>query len=161
MANFITSLRIVLSIGLLFCPPLSLVFYILYILAGLTDMIDGAIARKTDTASEFGSKLDTAADFVFVAVCMIKLIPILSIPAWIYVWTALIVLIKVINVVSGYFIYKRFVAVHTVMNKVAGGVLFALPILLPFIKLEYGSVIACSVATFAAIQGGHYIRTKL
>lgn len=63
MANFITSLRIICSIALLFCLALSPAFYALYIVAGFTDMIDGAVARKTNTVSEFGSRLDTVADF--------------------------------------------------------------------------------------------------
>ena len=75
-------------------------------------MIDGAVARKTDTVSEFGAKLDTAADFVFVVVCMIKLIPILVIPKWLYVWIAVIASVKAINIVSGYVIRKEFVAVQ-------------------------------------------------
>jgi len=60
MANIITGIRIVLSIALLFCLALSPAFYALYIAAGFSDMIDGAVARKTGTVSEFGSKIDTA-----------------------------------------------------------------------------------------------------
>ena len=65
MANIITGIRIICSIALLFCPTLSGAFYSLYIIAGFTDMIDGTIAIKTGTVSEFGSKLDTVADFIF------------------------------------------------------------------------------------------------
>ena len=54
MANIITGIRIVLSVALLFCPALSPMFYALYIAAGFSDMIDGAVARKTGTVSEFG-----------------------------------------------------------------------------------------------------------
>ena len=82
MANLITGIRIVCSIVLLFCPVFSPAFYALYVTAGVSDMIDGAVARKTGTASEFGSKLDTAADFVFVVVCLIKLIPVIHAPTW-------------------------------------------------------------------------------
>ncbi len=64
MANIIRGIRIVLSVALLFCPALSPTFYALYIVAGFSDMIDGAVARKTGTVSEFGSKLDTVADIV-------------------------------------------------------------------------------------------------
>ena len=42
-------------------------FYTLYLVAGVSDMIDGTVARKTGTAGAFGSKLDTAADFMLVA----------------------------------------------------------------------------------------------
>ncbi|MBR1451302.1 MAG: CDP-alcohol phosphatidyltransferase family protein, partial [Lachnospiraceae bacterium] len=62
MANIITLIRIMLSISLLFCKALSPTFYALYIAAGVSDMIDGAAARITETVSEFGSKLDTIAD---------------------------------------------------------------------------------------------------
>jgi hypothetical protein len=84
MANIITGIRIVLSIALMFCPALSPSFYALYIVAGFSDMIDGAVARKTGTVSEFGSRLDTGADIVFVAVFLIKLLPVLHIPVWLY-----------------------------------------------------------------------------
>lgn len=86
MANIITGIRIVLSVALLFCPALSPRFYALYIAAGFSDMIDGAVARKTGTVSEFGSKLDTIADIVFVAVCLIELLPVLHVPVWLYEW---------------------------------------------------------------------------
>ena len=31
-------------------------------------MVDGTVARKTNTVSEFGARLDTIADFIFFAV---------------------------------------------------------------------------------------------
>ncbi|MBQ1314269.1 MAG: CDP-alcohol phosphatidyltransferase family protein, partial [Clostridia bacterium] len=52
MANTITFFRIAASIVLLFCPVFSPAFYVFYIAAGLSDMLDGFMARKTDTASE-------------------------------------------------------------------------------------------------------------
>ncbi len=88
MANIITEIRIVLSAALLFRPALSPGFYALYIAAGFSDMIDGAVARRTGTASELGSRLDTIADIVFVLVCLIKLLPVLSVPIWLYIWIA-------------------------------------------------------------------------
>lgn len=118
MANIITSCRILCSILLLFVPTFSPTFYILYLVAGFTDMIDGTIARKTNTANEFGSKLDTIADIAFVAVCLIKLLPVLTIPTWLYIWIGVIAIIKVFNMISGYIVQKEFVAKHTIMNKV-------------------------------------------
>lgn len=159
MANLITSSRILFSIALLFFPAFSPVFCVLYILAGATDMIDGAVARKTHTVSKLGSELDTAADFVLIAVCLVKLIPVLQIPTWIYIWIAVIALIKGINVVSGFVIRKQYVALHTVMNKAAGLLLFLLPLTLSFIDLKYSGSAVCAAATAAAIQEGHYIRT--
>ena len=122
-------------------------------------MIDGLVARKTGTVTEFGAKLDTAADFVFVAVCLWKLLPSLAVPLWLWIWIVLIALIKMINIISGYVIQKKYVANHTVMNKVTGILLFVLPLTVPIVALKYSAPLVCTAATFAAIQEGHYIRT--
>ena len=159
MANTITFFRIAVSIALLFCPAFSPPFYVFYIAAGLSDMLDGFVARKTDTVSKFGARLDTIADFVFVVACLIKLLPILIIPASLYGWIGMIALIKAVNIVSGFAVQKRFAAVHSVMNKATGVLLFLLPLAIPVLPLKYSAIVVCSAATFAAIQEGHFIRT--
>ena len=159
MASIITGFRVLISIVLLFCPVFSPVFYMLYLIAGLSDMIDGTIARRTNTVSEFGARFDTAADFVFVVVCLIKLLPVISIPIWLCAWIAMIALIKMINIISGYIVQRKLVAVHSVMNKVTGVLLFILPLTFPIVPLKYLAIPVCAVATFSAVQEGHYIRT--
>ena len=159
MANIITSIRIVCSIALLVCPVFSPGFYILYIVAGASDIIDGIVARKTETVSEFGSKLDTGADFVLTVVCLIKLMPVIHAPIWLIIWIIVIAVIKAVNLISGYVMRKEIVALHTVMNKVTGTLLFVLPLTLPFIDLKYSGAIVSTLATFAAIQEGHMIST--
>ena len=159
MANLITGIRILADAALLLCQPLSPAFYVLYIAAGISDMIDGPVARRTHTVSDFGARLDTAADFVLVAACLIKLLPVLDVPVWLYVWIGVIALIKAVNFVSGYVMQKRFVALHTPMNKATGVLLFLLPLTLSCIELKYSAVPVCAVATFAALQEGHFIRT--
>ena len=157
MANLITCFRILASAALLLCQPLSPAFYVLYIAAGISDMIDGPVARRAGTAGDFGAKLDTAADFSFMAVCLYKLLPVLDVPLWLWVWIALIALAKTVNVVSGFVIQKRFVTLHTTMNKAAGALLFLLPLTFPCIELKYTSAVVCAVATFAAVQEGRFI----
>ena len=115
---------------------------------------------RTGTISEVGSKLDTFADIVFVAVCLIKLLPIMHVPVWLYIWIAIIALIKVTNIVIGYISQKEFISVHSVMNKVTGGMLFILPLTLVFIDLRYSAAVVCVVATVAAIQEGCLVRHK-
>ena len=82
LANGITTIRIICSIALLFFQVFSLAFYTLYITAGVSDMMDGWVARRTHTTSELGAKLDTIADIVFVIVCLVKLLPVLNITVW-------------------------------------------------------------------------------
>lgn len=160
MANVITGARMLISLIMLLCPANDPVFYVLYVLAGFTDMIDGTVARKTNTASEFGSRLDTAADFVFVAVCLIKLIPVMYIPVWIYVWTGMIAVIKLVNLVIGFVAKKQLVAEHTIMNKITGGMLFALPLACMMVDIKYYAPIVCLIAMFAAIEENYIIRKK-
>ena len=159
MANIITCIRIVLSAALLFCPALSPVFCVLYLAAGFSDMIDGAVARKTGAVSEFGARLDTIADIVFTAVCLIKLLPVLDVPAWLYTWIAVIAIIKLINIAMGYIRQKAFVAVHSVINKVTGGLLFLFPLTLAWIDLKFSAAVVCAVATIAAVYEGYLIKS--
>ena len=160
MANTITGIRIVLSIALLFCPILSPTFYVLYIAAGFSDMIDGAVARKTGTVSKFGTKLDTVADIVFVAVCLIKLLPVMHVPVWLYIWIAIIASIKVMNIAARYIRQKEFISVHSMINKVIGGLLFIFPLMPAFVDIRYSAAIVCVVATAAAIQEGYLVKRQ-
>ena len=61
IANFITGSRIIFSLAMLTFPVFSAGFYICYMLAGFTDMIDGTIARKLGTESKFGRNIDPIA----------------------------------------------------------------------------------------------------
>ena len=158
MANVITGIRILLSVGLLFCPALSPSFYVLYLTAGLSDILDGPVARRAHTDGPYGAKLDTVADACFAAACLIKLLPVLDMSIWLYVWIAAIALIKLMNIVSGFVMQKRFVAVHSRANKVTGLLLFLLPLTLPYLDLSYTAPPVCAFASFAAVQEGRFIR---
>ena len=159
MANIITGVRIVCSVALLFCPVFSPVFYALYITAGISDMMDGTVARKTGTVSSFGSKLDSAADFVLVVVCLIKLMPVIHVPIWLVVWIIVIAVIRSVNLIYGYVMRKEIVALHTAMNRVTGILLFLFPLILTLVDLKFSGAVVSLSATFAAIQEGHLIRT--
>lgn len=159
MANMITSSRIVLSIFIIFSTPFSLVFYFLYLLCGFTDMVDGYIARKRGTESDFGSKLDSIADMVFVAVCLFKMLPVITLGFWVWLWIVIVAFIKVVNIICGYFYHRQFIMLHTIANKITGVLLFTFPLFREFIDLKYVAIPLCALATFAAIQEGHYIRT--
>ena len=122
-------------------------------------MVDGTIARKTNSVSEFGARIDTVSDFIFFAVTLIKLMPVIHIPKWIWVWIVIIAIIKIFNVILGFIYTKKLISLHTVMNKITGLLLFLLPLTLYFIELKYSFVVVCIVATISAIQEGYYIRT--
>ena len=152
IANIITGSRIVLSLPLLFIPLTSAWFYALYLLCGLSDMIDGTVARRTSSASEFGARLDTLSDFVFMTVALIKFLPHLHIPVLLWIWIGVIAMIKLGNAVWGFVLTKKFISPHTVLNKITGLLLFFLPVTISFVDLTHTLPIVCAVATVAAIH---------
>ena len=159
IANIITSCRLLGSIGLLFCSVFSASFYGLYIFCGLTDMVDGTIARKTGSASSFGAKLDTVADFLFVIASFVKLVPVIRIPVWIWVWAAVIAMGKLVTLVWGFTQMKQMPSLHTIANKATGLCLFLLPLTMSIVDPRYTAPVVCVIATISAIQEGYYIAT--
>ena len=152
IANIITGSRIVLSLPLLFIPLTLAWFYALYLLCGLSDMIDGTVARRTSSASEFGARLDTVSDFVFMSVALIKFLPHFHIPVWLWIWIGIIAMIKLGNAVWGFVRAKKLISPHTVLNKVTGLLLFLLPVTISFVDLTYALPIVCTIATVAVIH---------
>ena len=121
-------------------------------------MIDGTIARKTKSVSEFGARLDTVADSTFVAVCFVKILPLMEFPTWLWNWIVIIAIIKIGNVVWGLISNKKLVSIHTILNKVTGFILFLLPLTFSFIEQIYSSAVVCFMATLSAINEVYYTR---
>ena len=152
IANIITGSRIVLSLPLLFIPLTSAWFYALYLLCGLSDMIDGTVARRMGSASEFGARLDTVSDFVFMFVCAVKILPILRLPIWLWVWIVLIAFAKILNIALVFIAKKKLISVHSVLIKITGFALFLLPLSLNFVEATYSVLAICVLATVAVAQ---------
>lgn len=157
IANIITGSRILLSLPLLFLPLSSVWFTILYLFCGLTDMIDGTIARKTNAASPFGAKLDTVSDFVFLFVCCIKILPRLHIPVWLWVWILLIALTKILNIAFVLIRKKKLISIHSILNKITGLALFLFPLSQILVEITYSTTAICILATIALVQEVYYI----
>ena len=155
--NIVSSLRILGAISLLFVYPASVAFWVIYGLCGISDMLDGYLAWKLHAESKTGAVLDSVADICFVACCAIRLIPVVQIPTWLWIWAGVIVAIKIVNQVSALVVCKRFCFPHTRANKLTGFLLFlAVPTLFWSI---IPTAIVVGVALFAAVQEGHFIRT--
>ena len=78
--------------------PISwIIIDIIFIIAAITDKLDGTIARKRNLITNFGKFLDPIADKILVLGAMVMLVEMAKLPAWIPV----IVLFREF-VVSGY-----------------------------------------------------------
>ena len=73
LPNVISVLRVAGSIGLLFCDVAGWMFWALYALCGISDMVDGWLARRLHAESNTGAILDSVSDILFVACCAIRL----------------------------------------------------------------------------------------
>ena len=152
LPNIISSLRIAGSLGLLLCDVTGVVYWIIYGLCGISDIVDGWLARKLKCATKKGALLDSVADICFVACCAWKLLLILELPQWLWLWAGVIVAIKVVNQLSALVMYGRCCFPHTLANKWAGFLLF---ITVPMTLWSIAPIsIAAIVATFAAIHEG-------
>ena len=154
MANIITILRILGTLLLSVTIPLSGEFFILYTLTGITDVLDGYIARKTNTCSELGSKLDSAADLMFYGIILYRLLPILAgmLPVGIWYVVMAIVVLRVFTYVFTAIKYKVFMSNHTYLNKMTGFCVFLIPyfVKLPSILVGFCSF-TCVVCAIASI----------
>ena len=157
--NLLSMSRIALCLPLLLVDAMTMTFWVLYLIAGLTDMLDGFLARRWGVESKFGARLDSLADFVFVLVVGYKLFSYLKLPATLWMMIGLVALVKVINAICSY-VNNRIEYLHTKANKLTGFLLFIGMMAIGqsyFVPAAWA--IAC-IALFAAIQEGHLIRCK-
>jgi CDP-diacylglycerol--glycerol-3-phosphate 3-phosphatidyltransferase len=126
----------------------------------MSDMLDGFIARKCKIETEIGARIDSIADIIFIITAMIKILPILNLMNEIIIWLVLIVLIKLVNIISSYIYYKKIVLLHTIANKITRFILFIAPFIIVNNNSIIFEIIICCMATFSAVQEGHYIRTR-
>ena len=180
--DLLSASRIALCLPLLMVDAMTLPFWVLYVIAGTTDMLDGFLARRWGVESKFGARLDSLADLVFVLAVGYKLFPYLKLPIALWMMIGLIALVKVINAISAFVVKHRIECMeqreppnlfgwpsrdrqrqsqflHTKANKLTGFLLFVGMMTIGqsyFVTVAWA--IAC-IALFAAIQEGHLIRS--
>ena len=158
LPNIMTLLRIAGSLGLLFCDVANDSFWIIYALCGISDIVDGWLARRLKCVTKTGALLDSLADICFVACLCPLLLPILELPQWLWLWAGVIVAIKIVNQTSALVMYGCFQFPHTLANKITGFLLFiAVP--MTFQSIIPITIVA-AIASFAAIHE-HYIITNM
>lgn len=152
--NLITLMRFVGTLALLFCEPLSICFFVVYVFCGITDVLDGFLARKLNATSVLGARLDSAADLTFYITMAIKIFPLLLRKLSIEIWCAIggILLVRLVCYTTAYIKFKCFASLHTYMNKATGLMVYLMPyaIISPFFGVyQYAAV---CIAMLAAVE---------
>ena len=93
LPNILSASRIALCLPLLLADAMTVPFWVLYVIAGTTDMLDGFLARRWGVESKFGARLDSLADFVLVLAVGYKLFPWLKLPTTLWMMIGLVALI--------------------------------------------------------------------
>ena len=154
LPNLITLSRLVAALLLMPICAFSQEFFVVYTYCGVSDVLDGFLARKLNLVNENGARLDSIADIVFYAVTAIKIFPVLCsklTPLTWYIITATVI-IRIISYTVATIKYRRFASLHTYMNKLTGFLVFTVPYILFLPFAESDCMIISVVAVIAAVE---------
>ena len=152
IANALTVSRILLSFLLPFLTPLKTPFLLVYAVCGITDALDGFIARRTHTISKLGARLDSLADLVLIASIIISLYPVILFPPGTIVWILVIATIRIAAAAVSRVKFKTFASLHTYLNKMTGLLIFLFPFMIPVFSAALPIWIICGAATVSAVE---------
>lgn len=154
LPNCITLLRMVGTFVLLFIAPLTDTFYVIYTLTGVTDVLDGTLARKMNLTSKLGAKLDSIADILFYTLVILRLFPEIlpRIPEEIWYIVGAVVLIRLISYTVAAIKFRCFASLHTYMNKITGFTVFVIPYIIKLPFFAEACFVICAIAALAALD---------
>ena len=154
IADYVTLTRLLCSIVLFFVEPLGASFFVVYTVAGVSDVLDGFLARLFKCQSDRGAKLDSISDLVFYSAMLIRLLPKLwaILPAIMWYLTAVIIVIRLVSYIGVTIRYKRFSSLHTYLNKVSGFAVFLLPYIMKTPYTVHYSVVILVITFIASLE---------
>lgn len=152
--NCITSLRLIGAVCMAFTKILTPEFFWIYTFCGVTDVLDGFIARMTKKTSEFGAKLDSVADLLFYGIMLIKLLPDLlsSMPKAMPWMIVSLITLRAISYGIAAVKHKKFASLHTYMNKLTGLAGFSMPYMIHFFQHHVIYTVVYVIAVIAALE---------
>ena len=123
--NILSALRIALSPVLVAMADQPVWLAAFMLLAGITDAIDGLIARRFDCHTALGARLDSVADWMFfISVGWIFCTRYESVLRACLFELLLVIAVRLIALVVGWVRFGRVVSVHTIGNKLSAMLAF-------------------------------------
>lgn len=130
--NIITLSRIFLSLGLFFIDFRSVLFILVYLICGLTDLLDGYIARRTGSETLLGARLDSIADLFMSVMIIITVIKQNQVTMLIFIGIIIIFILRIGNTVFTKIKFRKISLIHTIANKLSGLFFFFCPLVYTF-----------------------------
>lgn len=152
IANILTASRFFSAAGMILATPFSAAFWVCYLGGGVSDLLDGPVARILHIQSEAGAKLDSAADLVFAAAIAVVVVRSIPLPAWLWVCAGCVAAMRLTGYGVGFAKYRTFSALHTYANKATGALIFAFPLLYATLGLTVSGIILCVAALFSSAE---------
>ena len=152
--NIITCVRILGTIALVFIEPFCVPFYVIWTICGVSDVLDGTVARMTKQESKFGARLDSMADIMFYLLMLYRVLPTLIavLPRWIWIIVCVIALTRSAAYVTALIKYKRFASLHSYLNKLSGFMLFLVPYFISLSWFWIYCVVLCGIGLLSSIE---------
>jgi len=124
--NLLSLSRIPLSVTMMFFAQERIIFLCIYAVTGLTDMLDGRVARKYGWQSELGSKFDGLADasWIFSMMAVVFLILRIKFASYVYIAFAVTLVVRIVNLIFTRVKFHQWGAIHSTLVRYSGTPLY-------------------------------------
>lgn len=130
----------------------SVTFWVCYLWCGISDMLDGLLARKFGQQSMTGAKLDSISDLVFAVTILIVIEQYVYLPMYLWWCIVVITILRLISYSIGFYKYRTFSSLHSLMNKITGFFIFAFPLLYICFGVDVAGILICIVASLSSVE---------
>ncbi|MCI1999061.1 MAG: CDP-alcohol phosphatidyltransferase family protein [Clostridia bacterium] len=137
---------------MIFVKPMSYAFFTIYSFCGITDILDGYIARKMNCTTFKGAVFDSIADFLFFVTMLVIFLPIIKREKWAIIWIVIIIFVRFSSILIGFIKYHKISFLHTILNKITGFALFLFPFIYITFNFKISVFVLCVLASISAVE---------
>lgn len=147
--NTLSASRALLSIWLLWANGVW--FWVGYGVCGLTDILDGYLARRLHAESQTGAVIDSLADLQFSILCAVRLLPQAHLSKWMWLWIGAITAVKIAALLLAWAHHRQPEFAHATANRITGLLIFLLLPALVQLQWRWLQYLLCIAASCAAV----------
>lgn len=160
--NLLTISRIIIAVVIMFIEPYSVAFYVIYAFCGVSDSIDGTLARALKTSGRLGETLDTIGDALLTYTTTHMVAMYARTVDHLSCWQGMVIAIclvfasRVFGALVTLIRFKKFALLHTIGNKVGMFIFYLYPFMYKALRdvggAGYGLYAICALCVLAGIE---------